>query len=75
MPTSLLKSAEWDELLQKAEYSDLQKQMITSKEKEEFIKLNPKEKMKILPFIDEKSRGVLSMREIVSIRQKQPYQR
>jgi hypothetical protein len=76
MPTALLKEQEWKELLQKYDYKKLQGQMINKPiDKIEFETKNIKDKTKILPFLDENSREVLSMREIVSVRQKKQYQR
>jgi len=74
MPTSLLKPKEWHELIEKLDYTELKKQMVKSTlHKQDFISLKIKDKAQILPHIDEKSRAVLSMREIISVIQSERY--
>jgi len=73
MPTLLLKT-EWDELLEKVNYADLKRLMIENAPNvEEFVRMSNKQKSIILPYLDEKSRECLSMREIVSNRQNSHY--
>ena len=85
MPSSLLQDKEWVELLVKSNYEkdivplfdvdQLNKFQIDSFSKTQFMQLDKKVKVKLLPFLDEKTRGYLSLRPIVSNRQKSHYQR
>jgi len=75
MPTSLLKGSEWDELLNNHCYIDLIEQMNPALELNEFRQLSGKRKSKVLPFLNENNRKKLSMREIISTRQRQHYTR
>lgn len=76
MPSSILNDKEWKEMTKKASYENdilpLLKKEIT---KTEFRKLNKKEKENILPFISEKLRGYIPLREITSVTQSTHYQR
>ena len=76
MPTSLLTEQEWNELFEKSKFNNLEIQMTGTKlTSENFVKLSKKEKAILLPYLNEKSRGVLSMRKIISVRQKTHYKR
>lgn len=85
MPSDLLKAKEWDEMLSKADYyqdveplldrSYLQEKGLNSLSQYQFAQLSLKDKSKALPFLDQKLRGFISLRPIVSVRQKKHYQR
>jgi hypothetical protein len=86
MPSDLLKDNEWDELLEKADFdneieplinkSALYKQIKLSKiTKSQFAQLSKKNKSIVLPYLDQKLRDYISLREIISTRQKTHYQR
>ncbi len=85
MPTELLKENEWSEMLSKADYeteveplisSDyLAKKRLPRLSADQFAQLSTKEKVKALPYIDMKLRDYISLRPIISTRQKKHYQR
>lgn len=85
MPTMLLKDSEWEELLSKADYSTeieplfdnevINEMKLNKLSENQFIQLESKIKSKILPYLNQKLRGYISLRPIVSMRQKSHYQR
>ena len=86
MPTVLLKDNEWAELIEKADYENeivplfdvqylINNLQLKSLSKNQFIQLQKRIKVKILPYLDQKTRGYVSLRPIVSNRQKTHYQR
>lgn len=85
MPSNLLKSGEWDELIGKADYdkeikplldsSYFQQSKLSNLSKSQFAQLTKKEKSEALPFLDERLRDYISLRPIVSVVQKKHYQR
>lgn len=85
MPTSLLRDAEWDEMLRKSRFKDdvlpllvkeevekLERPLLTKKG---FMQLPLKQKQRLLPEINEMLRNRISLRPIVSVQQKEHYQR
>lgn len=85
MPTSLLNDNEWTELLSKSDFeneieplldvNELHKNRLSKLTKYQFAQLSTKSKIKYLPFLNQKLRDYISLRPIVSTRQKQHYQR
>ena len=85
MPSDLLKANEWEEMLTKANYEEnvkplldhsyLEKKKLSSLDQVQFAKLSPKEKCEALPFLDQKLRDFISLRPIISVSQKEHYQR
>ena len=85
MPTDLLKDNEWDELLSKADFESdikplfdgrsLAQIKLSNLTASQFAQLSKKSKVKVLPYIDQKLRDLVSLRPIISVRQKQHYQR
>ena len=85
MPSDLLKANEWEEMLSKANYEEnvkplldrsyLAKKRLSTLNQYQFAQLSPKEKCKALPFLDQKLRDFISLRPIISVRQKEHYQR
>lgn len=78
MPSSLLKSnaREWDTLAEKADFDNEIKPFLTKElSKNQFTRLADKEKIQVLPFINEKLRSYLSLREIISVTQSVHYHR
>lgn len=85
MPSSLLNEGEWEELLEKAPFNYIKKNLIdndalkrlkiTNLTKEDLCKLSKARKEQVVPFLDETLRGYISLRPINSARQKAHYQR
>lgn len=76
MPTSLLKKNEWEILLSTADFqNDIRPLLSQNVTEHEFLQMNFAGKKSILPFLDEKLRGIIPLRKIVSIRQKNHYRR
>ena len=76
MPTTLLKDSEWDALINKADFDNEIKPLLTYKMgKEWFRNLPRKQKQTTLPYIGESLREYLPLREIKSVLQKEHYQR
>ena len=55
--------------------SYLAKKRLSTLSQYQFAQLSPKEKCKALPFLDQKLRDFISLRPIISVRQKEHYQR
>lgn len=85
MPSNLLKNKEWQEMLDKADYETeiapllnldfLKKKKLANLNKDQFSQLNKKDKSLALPLLDQKLRDYISLRPIISVRQKEHYQR
>ncbi len=85
MPSSLLKPNEWEELLRKANFENdieplidrlvLYKMRLNKLNEYQFAQLAVKTKTMLLPYLDQKLRDYISLRPIVSVRQKEHYQR
>lgn len=85
MPSTLLKTGEWVEMLSKADFDKevsplisrafLQEQGITAISRTQFLQLSGPNKIKALPYLDQKLRDYISLRPIVSVRQHEHYQR
>ena len=76
MPSSLLKESEWSTLLSIANYeNDIRPLLSHHISKEDFEQGNIRMKSTLLPFLDEKLRGYIPLRPIVSTRQKIHYHR
>lgn len=76
MPSSLLKSNEWEYLIDKADFDNEIRPLMTKKfSKEQFSRLSKKNKEKNLPFLDERLRDYIPLRDIVSVHQKSIYDR
>lgn len=85
MPSSLLKDNEWEELLSNADFESeisplfntltLQKMRLSKLTESQFAQLSKASKSIILPELDERLRNYISLRDIVSTRQKTHYQR
>lgn len=78
MPSSLLKSKEWDVLLDKSDFDyeiKTELKQHTDITKQDFIKLTKEEKEKSLPFLNENLRNKIPLREIISTEQKKQYTR
>lgn len=76
MPSSLLKESEWSVLLSAADYeTDIRPLLSFDMPKDNFEWVDVSMKSKLLPFLDEKLRGYIPLRPIVSTRQKSHYHR
>lgn len=76
MPSSLLKESEWCVLLSAADYeTDIRPLLSCDMPKDNFEWVDVSMKSKLLPFLDEKLRGFIPLRPIVSTRQKSHYHR
>ena len=85
MPSSILNAEEWDELLMKSDYENeivplLDKTIISEMgldylSQNQFTQLKQKNKAIVLPYLDQKLRDYISLRDIVSVQQKEHYQR
>lgn len=76
MPSSLLKKNEWDILLDSADYETEILPLLTIGIDEELLKCVPyKQLPTYLPYLDEKLRNYIPLRDIVSTRQQDHYQR
>ena len=76
MPSSLLKSKEWDNLLSAADYyNDIYPQLQKDVSRDEFGRMNTRMKTELLPFLDEKLRSFVPLRPIVPTQQKSHYHR
>ena len=85
MPSTLLKADEWVEMISKSDYeidikplldsSFLAEKRLNTLSQEQFVQLSLKDKCAALPFLDQKLRDFISLRPIVSVRQKEHYQR
>lgn len=75
MPTTLLKSAEWNELLTNAPFEEVIPHLKSPLSKNEFVSLSNTDKEKVLPYIPENLRIYLSLRPITSVRQHTEYKR
>lgn len=85
MPTSLLRENEWREMISKADYNLnikplIDKDFLANRKLEslteiQFSQLSIAQLKKALPYIDQTLRDFISLRPIVSTRQKQHYQR
>lgn len=85
MPSDLLKDNEWMELLSKADYeheislflnpSRLMRMGLSKLTREQFAQLPKSSKVKLLPYLNQTLRDYISLRPIVSVRQKEHYQR
>lgn len=76
MPADLLNDNEWSILLEKAKYEEeIKPLLVRNIQKEDFMPLSKKNKIKYLPFIDEKLREYIPLRDIKSTIQKEHYQR
>lgn len=76
MPTHLLKKKEWDALLSNVSFRSI-KPLLSNKNlgKEQFEMLNIQDKAIALPYLNEKLRNLIPLREIVSITQTTQYHR
>ena len=85
MPSILLKDGEWKEMLGKADYATeikpyidkdyLIKNNLGELSDRQFTQLTIKEKVKALPYLTQTLRDYISLRPIISVRQKEHYQR
>ena len=76
MPSSLFKESEWSVLLSAADYeTDIRPLLSCDMPKDNFEWVDVSMKSKLLPFLDEKLRGYIPLRPIVSTRQKSHYHR
>lgn len=76
MPSSLLRNNEWSAILSAADYdNDIRPLLTRDVSRDEFEWMNAKAKSGVLPFIDEKLRGFVPLRPIISTRQKKHYHR
>lgn len=76
MPTQLLNKDEWEALINNCDYSkDIIRKYGITLSKEDFLRISPNEKVKLIPFIDEKLKSYIPLREIVSVTQKEHYHR
>ncbi len=85
MPSALLKSNEWDEMLSKTDferdikplldYEFIQEKQFGNLTKGKFAKLSINDKAGALPLLDQRLRDVISLRPIISVRQRAHYQR
>lgn len=76
MPSSLLKKNEWEGMIANASYDEeIYPNLKGSYTKKEFMKLSAKEKAKQLPFISEKLRSYIPLRDITPSIQSTHYQR
>lgn len=85
MPSSLLKAKEWEEMINKV---DFEKEILPLMDKQylsdigldkltkgQFAKLMIMDKVKVLPYLNQKLRDVISLRPIKAVIQKKHYQR
>lgn len=76
MPSTLLKKEEWDILLDSADYDTEILPLLTMGISEELLRCVPyKQLPTYLPYLDEKLRNYIPLRDIVSTRQQDHYQR
>lgn len=85
MPSDLLKANEWEEMLSQANYEEnikplldpsyLAEKGLSTLNQDQFAQLPKNEKRKALPFLDQKLRDFIPLRPIISVRQKEHYQR
>lgn len=85
MPSGLLKNEEWKEIIQKADYDKeikplmdhgfLKERGLGKLTRSQFAKLPQKDKTAAIPNLDQNLRDMISLRPIVSVRQKTHYQR
>lgn len=85
MPSTLLKENEWEEMINKADFNNeiyplindsyLKEKKLDKYTKSLFLKLPIKEKVAALPYLDQNLRDKISLRPIVSVRQRNHYQR
>ncbi|MDD6817838.1 MAG: MamI family restriction endonuclease [Prevotellaceae bacterium] len=85
MPSDLLKANEWNEMLSKANYEEnikplldlsyLAEKRLSNLNQYQFAQFSTDEKCKALPFLDQKLRDFISLRPIISVSQKEHYQR
>lgn len=76
MPSCLLKPKEWDCLLEKLDFNkEIKPAFKKDTTFEDFKKMSSKAKSEVMPFLNEKQRGAIPLREIVSVTQKQHYSR
>lgn len=76
MPSGLLKQQEWDILFRKADYAKEIAPLLVQPISQREIKTVPYKQLPLyLPFLDEKLRNYIPLRDIVSIRQQNHYQR
>ena len=76
MPSSLLKKDEWSVLLDTADYDNEIRPLLSENiSKDIFLKMQIKVKTEKLPFLDERLRGYIHLRPIVSCRQHIHYHR
>lgn len=85
MPSSLLNDNEWNELVEKADFEidikplldgrSLAQMKLSNLTETQFAQLPKISKVKVLPYLDQKLRDLVSLRPIISVRQKKHYQR
>lgn len=76
MPSHLLKSDEWDCLLENLDFdTDIHPFLKKDVSKEIFANMNDKEKSEIMPSLNERQRDIIPLRKIVSVTQKEHYTR
>lgn len=76
MPSNLLQPKEWDILFERADYDDEIAHLLAKNISQDKIRTIPyKERPSYLPFLDEKLRNYIPLRDIMSIRQQNHYQR
>lgn len=76
MPSSLLRDEEWEAMLSAANYEDDVRPLFKRDvPRDEFDWMSARMKSGLLPFLDEKLRGFVPLRPIVSTRQKNHYRR
>lgn len=76
MPSTLLKKNEWDILLDSADYENELLPLLTIGISEDLLRCVPyKQLPTYLPYLDEKLRNYIPLRDIVSTRQQDHYQR
>lgn len=76
MPTHLLKANEWKCLLESLDFdTEIKPSLKRDVTEKEFIRMNVTSKSEVLPFLNERQRGAIPLREIVSVTQKGHYSR
>ncbi len=85
MPSELLRAKEWNEMMNNADFEEdikplLNADFVENKQlgnltADKFAKLPIKDKIRTLPLLDQKLRDLISLRPIISVRQKEHYQR
>lgn len=76
MPSCLLRSKEWICLLDNLDFdSEIKPSLTQDVTFKDFKKMKPKAKSMVMPFLNEKQRGVIPLREVVPVRQKKHYSR